>query len=117
MVTRDSSSVRWPVWIILAALIAAGGALHPSDIQPPFDPLRPLVQAAASAVSRDIAARLSGGFPWAPLREARGVHDVMNSALRAAASQLVRENNGDASAVPATPSESVTCSSAGRMMR
>jgi hypothetical protein len=99
LVIRDSSSVRWPVWIILAALIAAGGALHPSDIQPPADPLRPVVRAASLALRRDIAARVSGGFLWAPLRVGREADDSSKSAasaLRAAASQLM-QHRGDTS--------------------
>jgi CHAT domain-containing protein len=109
LVIRASTTVRWPVWIILAALIAAGGALHPSDIQSPYDPLRPVVRAVSAAVSRDIAARLSGGFAWAPLRVGPVADDSTKSsasALRVAASQLTQQR-GDLS--PATRHALAVC--------
>jgi len=79
MRVRNLSQIRWPVWVILAAFIAAG-ASHPSAIRA-FDPFGRLVR-AASLTGREIAPRLSGGFAWAPLRiSRRGVKSEVSDRL------------------------------------
>lgn len=67
MVVHNPWHVRWPAWVILAAMVAAVGASHPSEPPEPLDPFRPLIQ-ATSLANRNVAPRLSGGFPWAPLQ-------------------------------------------------
>lgn len=67
MVVRDTARVRSPGWVILALLIAAGGASHRAASRDSPDPRRVLI-GAMSLAGRDFAPRLSGGFPWAPLR-------------------------------------------------
>ncbi|HEV2721217.1 MAG TPA: hypothetical protein VG323_14440, partial [Thermoanaerobaculia bacterium] len=89
MVVRDRTRVRWPGWVILALLIAAGGASHrPAGGEPP-DPRRILID-AISLAGRDFAPRLSGGFPWAPLRPLQrgGGHASIDLSLRAAEAEI-----------------------------
>lgn len=93
MVAQNPWLVRWPAWVVLAAMIAAAGTSRPSDPRESLDPFRPLIE-AASLASRDIAPRLSGGFPWAALRPTqRGErNDAFNNttSLRIAAGDVAK---------------------------
>lgn len=85
--------VRGTVSMVVAACTAFLGASHPSPEPHAPDPLWRLVE-TSGAYGRDIPLRLSGNYPWAPLRAARNSavpapgDDRM--ALRAAAADVYR---------------------------
>jgi CHAT domain-containing protein len=95
---------RLPVWFAAAAALAGVGFLSVWMIRSSraTAPMRALV-AAAPADGRYLEARVSGGFPWAPLRPAaRGTEPPAPSQMKlvGAAGKVIEQTAGDSS-IPA----------------
>jgi hypothetical protein len=85
-------------WLAAAASIAiVAGAVW--TMRPSPDPLQRLVS-ASPANRRELEPRLSGGFPWAPLRVMRGGSEPIDAAqmrLMGAAGEVLQETEGSTS--------------------
>lgn len=77
--------------LAIAAVAAAGFAVRTVQRRTNISPIQRLV-AAMPAEARVVEARISGGFPWAPLARERRDTTAASTRLRAAAARVLAEN-------------------------